>query len=168
MTWQGTESQLLGEVMQEHHQYLSSKDCPVRQSTVTPRRWRETSCASPSISLVHLHLHSFTVHMYPLQPHSVLLLLACVSAAAAGTKTASAPRLTRSLDQVKPVVFYHGMGDSAHSKGMEELFDSLRAVSPEIFIHSVSVRAMFFCSSPIPCTVNRSERKMVLTTPSYR
>ena len=40
---------------------------------------------------------------------------------------------------LKPVVFYHGMGDSAHSKGMLELFDSIKEVAPEIFIHSISV-----------------------------
>jgi len=51
---------------------------------------------------------------------------------------------------VKAVVFYHGMGDSAHSKGMEEVFDSLRAVSPDIFIHSVSVRMMTFPYSSCP------------------
>ncbi|KAF8941597.1 hypothetical protein BGZ58_005547 [Dissophora ornata] len=38
---------------------------------------------------------------------------------------------------LKPVVFYHGMGDSAHSKGMLELFDSVKEVAPEIFIHSI-------------------------------
>ncbi|KAI1316651.1 hypothetical protein EDD11_009686 [Mortierella claussenii] len=40
-------------------------------------------------------------------------------------------------DGVRPVVFYHGMGDSAHSKGMLQLFDSIREVEPDIFIHSI-------------------------------
>ncbi|GJJ69655.1 palmitoyl-protein thioesterase [Entomortierella parvispora] len=76
--------------------------------------------------------------MYPLHSHSALLLLACAIAVAASTRTVFTPH-TSSLDTVRPVVFYHGMGDSAHSKGMEELFDSLRAFAPEIFIHSVSL-----------------------------
>ncbi|KAF9578227.1 hypothetical protein BGW38_006089 [Lunasporangiospora selenospora] len=38
-----------------------------------------------------------------------------------------------------PVVFYHGMGDSAHSKGMQELFASISELSPDIFIHSISL-----------------------------
>ncbi|KAF9153615.1 hypothetical protein DFQ26_000525 [Actinomortierella ambigua] len=39
----------------------------------------------------------------------------------------------------RPVVFYHGMGDSAHSKGMEELFESVRTLAPTIYIHSVQL-----------------------------
>ncbi|KAF9156727.1 hypothetical protein BG015_002086 [Linnemannia schmuckeri] len=37
----------------------------------------------------------------------------------------------------KPVVFYHGMGDSAHSKGMNEIFASVSDLAPDIFIHSI-------------------------------
>ncbi|KAI8605482.1 palmitoyl-protein thioesterase [Dissophora ornata] len=44
---------------------------------------------------------------------------------------------TDAMAPLKPVVFYHGMGDSAHSKGMLELFDSVKEVAPEIFIHSI-------------------------------
>ncbi|KAG0229808.1 hypothetical protein BGW42_001334 [Actinomortierella wolfii] len=39
----------------------------------------------------------------------------------------------------RPVVFYHGMGDSAHSKGMEELFESVRTLAPTIYIHSIQL-----------------------------
>ncbi|KAF9423192.1 hypothetical protein BGZ94_008358 [Podila epigama] len=39
----------------------------------------------------------------------------------------------------RPIVFYHGMGDSAHSKGMTELFASITDLAPEVFIHSVSL-----------------------------
>ncbi|KAG0249128.1 hypothetical protein BG011_009567 [Mortierella polycephala] len=39
--------------------------------------------------------------------------------------------------QLRPVVFYHGMGDSAHSKGMLQLFASIKDIAPDIFIHSV-------------------------------
>ncbi|KAF8978570.1 hypothetical protein BGZ46_006333 [Entomortierella lignicola] len=41
----------------------------------------------------------------------------------------------------RPVVFYHGMGDSAHSKGMLELFDSIKEIAPEIYIHSIYLAA---------------------------
>ncbi|KAF9363015.1 hypothetical protein BGX34_005057 [Mortierella sp. NVP85] len=39
---------------------------------------------------------------------------------------------------LRPVVFHHGMGDSAHSKGMKSIFDSIQQIAPEIFIHSIS------------------------------
>ncbi|KAF9437850.1 hypothetical protein BGZ76_010866 [Entomortierella beljakovae] len=39
----------------------------------------------------------------------------------------------------RPVVFHHGMGDSAHSGGMEELFNAVRETAPGIFIHSISL-----------------------------
>ncbi|KFH69155.1 hypothetical protein MVEG_05956 [Podila verticillata NRRL 6337] len=39
----------------------------------------------------------------------------------------------------RPIVFYHGMGDSAHSKGMVELMQSINDIAPEVFIHSVSL-----------------------------
>ena len=42
-------------------------------------------------------------------------------------------------DDYRPIVFYHGMGDSAHSKGMVELMQSIKDIAPEVFIHSVSV-----------------------------
>lgn len=42
----------------------------------------------------------------------------------------------------KPVVFYHGMGDSAHSEGMKELFASITDIDPNIFIHSIYVRLL--------------------------
>ncbi|KAF9099148.1 hypothetical protein BGX23_003741 [Mortierella sp. AD031] len=37
----------------------------------------------------------------------------------------------------KPVVFYHGMGDSAHSDGMKQVFASISDLDPNIFIHSI-------------------------------
>ncbi|KAG0029564.1 hypothetical protein BGZ81_003626 [Podila clonocystis] len=42
-------------------------------------------------------------------------------------------------DSFRPIVFYHGMGDSAHSKGMVELMQSIKDIAPEVFIHSVSL-----------------------------
>ncbi|KAG0069887.1 hypothetical protein BGZ89_001901 [Linnemannia elongata] len=49
--------------------------------------------------------------------------------------------ITLSYDTItiprKPVVFYHGMGDSAHSEGMKELFASITDIDPNIFIHSI-------------------------------
>ncbi|KAG0038975.1 hypothetical protein BGZ82_010178 [Podila clonocystis] len=45
----------------------------------------------------------------------------------------------KSGDSFRPIVFYHGMGDSAHSKGMVELMQSIKDIAPEVFIHSVSV-----------------------------
>ncbi|KAF9297434.1 hypothetical protein BGZ74_009825, partial [Mortierella antarctica] len=44
----------------------------------------------------------------------------------------------KSGDSYRPIVFYHGMGDSAHSKGMIELMQSIKDIAPEVFIHSVS------------------------------
>lgn len=43
-----------------------------------------------------------------------------------------------------PVVFYHGMGDSAHSEGMKELFASVSDIDPNIFIHSIYVCVLGF------------------------
>ncbi|KAG0360877.1 hypothetical protein BG005_009712 [Podila minutissima] len=45
----------------------------------------------------------------------------------------------KSGDSYRPIVFYHGMGDSAHSKGMIELMQSIKDIAPEVFIHSVSL-----------------------------
>ncbi|KAG0315791.1 hypothetical protein BG000_005077, partial [Podila horticola] len=45
----------------------------------------------------------------------------------------------KSGDSYRPIVFYHGMGDSAHSKGMVELMQSIKDIAPEVFIHSVSL-----------------------------
>lgn len=54
--------------------------------------------------------------------------------------------ITLSYDTItiprKPVVFYHGMGDSAHSEGMKELFASITDIDPNIFIHSIYVRLL--------------------------
>lgn len=57
------------------------------------------------------------------------------------TVLASLAALTaaKSGDDYRPIVFYHGMGDSAHSKGMVELMQSIKDIAPEVFIHSVSV-----------------------------
>ncbi|KAF9972183.1 hypothetical protein BGZ73_004722 [Actinomortierella ambigua] len=43
------------------------------------------------------------------------------------------------LPAPRPVVFYHGMGDTAHSEGMEELFRSVRVFAPSIYIHSIQL-----------------------------
>ncbi|KAG0047179.1 hypothetical protein BGZ83_007727 [Gryganskiella cystojenkinii] len=78
--------------------------------------------------------------MHPVRPRPLLALLAFIGALTATTNALLVPPgLPLVPNPVKPVVFYHGMGDSAHSKGMEELFDSLRAASPGIFIHSVAL-----------------------------
>ncbi|KAG0370318.1 hypothetical protein BGZ54_006894 [Gamsiella multidivaricata] len=60
---------------------------------------------------------------------------------------------------IRPVVFYHGMGDSAHSDGMLELFASIQEIAPEIFIHSIALatseaedqRAGFFGNIDVVC-----------------
>ncbi|KAF9914801.1 hypothetical protein BX616_007538, partial [Lobosporangium transversale] len=67
---------------------------------------------------------------------SVALVDVAITVLAAPTPTSDSP-IKKSGP--RPVVFYHGMGDSAHSKGMLQLFDSIRALAPEIFIHSVSL-----------------------------
>ncbi|KAF9545839.1 hypothetical protein EC957_010467 [Mortierella hygrophila] len=41
----------------------------------------------------------------------------------------------------KPVVFYHGMGDSAHSEGMMELIASVTSIDPNVFTHSIYLAA---------------------------
>ncbi|KAF9929370.1 hypothetical protein FBU30_001636 [Linnemannia zychae] len=51
------------------------------------------------------------------------------------TNAASISALTNKTP--KPVVFYHGMGDSAHSEGMQEVFASITTLAPEIFVHSI-------------------------------
>jgi palmitoyl-protein thioesterase len=51
----------------------------------------------------------------------------------------------------RPVVFYHGMGDTANSKGMQGIFDSIKEFDPEIFIYSIHVRLLLLGSvSPNP------------------
>ncbi|KAF9284454.1 hypothetical protein BGZ68_004684 [Mortierella alpina] len=64
---------------------------------------------------------------------SLAALVACIgSAAAAGAVSTPGGSL-------RPIVFYHGMGDSAHSKGMVQLFESIEDIAPGIFIHSISL-----------------------------
>ncbi|KAG0338211.1 hypothetical protein BG004_007307 [Podila humilis] len=65
-----------------------------------------------------------------------IISLSCVLATslalvAAGTVTKG--------EVYRPIVFYHGMGDSAHSKGMVQLMQTISDIAPEVFIHSVSL-----------------------------
>ncbi|KAG8858007.1 hypothetical protein FRB96_005498 [Tulasnella sp. 330] len=39
----------------------------------------------------------------------------------------------------RPLVIWHGMGDSAHSEGMLEFIDMIKEVHPGIFVHSVYI-----------------------------
>ncbi|KAF9953308.1 hypothetical protein BGZ70_000301 [Mortierella alpina] len=72
----------------------------------------------------------------PISPSPVLCLSLAALVACAGSATAAALSLPVAL---RPIVFYHGMGDSAHSKGMVQLFESIRDIAPGIFIHSISL-----------------------------
>lgn len=37
----------------------------------------------------------------------------------------------------RPLVIWHGMGDTAHSRGMDQFANSVRKMYPGIFVHSV-------------------------------
>ncbi|KAG0301845.1 hypothetical protein BGZ98_008003 [Dissophora globulifera] len=66
-----------------------------------------------------------------------LHIAAAVGCLSSFSAAAPASSSVSSMGAPRPVVFYHGMGDSAHSAGMLELFDSIQEIAPEIFIHSV-------------------------------
>jgi palmitoyl-protein thioesterase len=79
--------------------------------------------------------------------------LGCLSLA---SKATAATPMEKPSKLPRPVVFHHGMGDSAHSKGMKSIFDSIQQIAPEIFIHSISVSSP--CQNvPIerPCSETR-------------
>lgn len=60
----------------------------------------------------------------------VLSLFAVVAAAEQLAFTAKAPR---------PLVIWHGLGDTAHSEGIDAFSDSIRDLYPGIYIHSIAV-----------------------------
>lgn len=39
----------------------------------------------------------------------------------------------------RPVVIWHGLGDTAHSAGIDQFADSIRELYPGIFVHSVQI-----------------------------
>ncbi|KAF9562917.1 hypothetical protein EC968_005046 [Mortierella alpina] len=75
-----------------------------------------------------------SITLSPVLCLSLATLAAC--AGSATTTTAAAGPIS-----LKPIVFYHGMGDSAHSKGMVQVFESIQDIAPGIFIHSISLAA---------------------------
>ncbi|KAF9922868.1 hypothetical protein BGZ67_010224 [Mortierella alpina] len=72
----------------------------------------------------------------PINPSPILCLSLAALVACAGSATAAAASIPVAL---RPIVFYHGMGDSAHSEGMVQLFESIEDIAPGIFIHSISL-----------------------------
>ncbi|KAF9957020.1 hypothetical protein BGZ72_002258 [Mortierella alpina] len=76
---------------------------------------------------------------FPINPSPVLCLSLAALVACAGSSTAAAAAVSSPGEPLRPIVFYHGMGDSAHSKGMTQLFESIEDMAPGIFIHSVSL-----------------------------
>lgn len=44
-----------------------------------------------------------------------------------------------STSELRPVVFYHGMGDSYNSSAMQRVFSTIHSVKPELSIHSVYI-----------------------------
>ncbi|QRW11526.1 palmitoyl-protein thioesterase [Ceratobasidium sp. AG-Ba] len=49
------------------------------------------------------------------------------------------PAPSLSGNKPHPLVLWHGLGDSAHSEGMDEFADLIKRVHPGIFVHSVSL-----------------------------
>lgn len=43
------------------------------------------------------------------------------------------------ISELRPVVFYHGMGDSYNSSAMQRVFSTIHSVKPELSIHSVYI-----------------------------
>lgn len=68
-----------------------------------------------------------------LVPQLVQLLLA-TTAAAAPTQAVLGPSSSKGP---RPLVIWHGLGDTAHSKGMDQFAEFVRDEFPGIFVHAV-------------------------------
>lgn len=58
----------------------------------------------------------------------------------AGLVIASPAQLPLSVEsnaRPRPLVIWHGLGDTAHSEGMESFADYIKQVHPGIYVHSV-------------------------------
>lgn len=47
--------------------------------------------------------------------------------------------LARRATGPRPLVIWHGLGDSAHSEGMDNFVDLIKGIHPGIFVHSVYI-----------------------------
>ena len=79
------------------------------------------------------------------------------------------------VPDVRPLVIWHGLGDSAHSKGIEGFIEAIKEVKPDMFVHSVSVmdnedddKKAGFVSSLVPlCHGNAETSRCSLGISNY-
>lgn len=66
-----------------------------------------------------------------------LLVLALATAASAAPAQAVLGDGSAANGKPRPLVIWHGLGDTAHSKGMDQFANFVRKTYPGIFVHSV-------------------------------
>lgn len=67
------------------------------------------------------------------------LALAGLAAASPVQVPISAPEGSSWSSAPRPLVIWHGLGDTAHSEGMDAFMDRVRELHPGIFVHSIVV-----------------------------
>lgn len=103
-------------------------------------------CTEPGLSASHTSTISHLLY-----PFTMLVQLAIAALAVGTTSAAPAQAVlgsagssgwssssgSNSNSNPRPLVIWHGLGDSAHSRGMDQFQDAVREMHPGIFVHSV-------------------------------